>query len=140
MPVPPVTEPTAWNVLLSRYSDAATPAPVTVTAKDHGGGGKTRIDMWDGAKWVPVSGWIEGNKALIHPLFLADAKKFAKEKGITPRDCASRAMRGWWPWSRWTARCALPTSGPIPPSMHAAKRAQMPWPKAFGHPKAALPT
>jgi len=23
-------------------------APVTVTAKDHGGGGKTRIDMWDG--------------------------------------------------------------------------------------------
>jgi len=24
-------------------------APLTVTAKDHGGGGKTRIDMWDGS-------------------------------------------------------------------------------------------
>ncbi len=23
-------------------------APVTVTAADHGGGGKTRIEMWDG--------------------------------------------------------------------------------------------
>src|SRR5574337_561288 len=32
-------------------------APVTVTAKDHGGGGKTRIDMWDGSKWVPQSDW-----------------------------------------------------------------------------------
>ena len=28
-------------------------APVTVTAQDHGGGGKTRIEMWDGSKWVP---------------------------------------------------------------------------------------
>ena len=25
-------------------------APVTVTAQDHGGGGKTRIEMWDGQK------------------------------------------------------------------------------------------
>ena len=33
-------------------------APVTVTAKDHGGGGKTRIEMWDGAKWVPQTDWI----------------------------------------------------------------------------------
>ena len=27
-------------------------APVTVTPQDHGGGGKTRIEMWDGSKWV----------------------------------------------------------------------------------------
>ena len=33
-------------------------APVTVTAKDHGGGGETRIDMGDGTKWVPQSDWI----------------------------------------------------------------------------------
>jgi len=33
-------------------------APVTVTASDHGGGGKTRIEMWDGAKWVPQTDWI----------------------------------------------------------------------------------
>ena len=35
-------------------------APVTVTAKDHGGGGKTRIEMWDGTKWVPQTDWISG--------------------------------------------------------------------------------
>jgi len=33
-------------------------APVTVTAHDHGGGGKTRIEMWDGSKWVPQTDWI----------------------------------------------------------------------------------
>ncbi|WP_398472000.1 ABC transporter substrate-binding protein [Tardiphaga sp.] len=33
-------------------------APVTVSAKDHGGGGKTRIEMWDGSKWVPQTDWI----------------------------------------------------------------------------------
>ena len=29
-----------------------------MTAKDHGGGGKTRIEMWDGTKWVPQTDWI----------------------------------------------------------------------------------
>ncbi len=63
--------------------------PEIKTACDnHEGSGKVRIQQWDGAKWVPVSGWIEGNKALIHPLFQASAKQYAKEKGITPRDCA----------------------------------------------------
>jgi len=33
-------------------------APTTVTAKDHGGGGKTRIEMWDGKAWVPQTDWI----------------------------------------------------------------------------------
>ena len=35
-------------------------APVTVTAQDHGGGGKTRIEMWDGEKWVPQTDWSRG--------------------------------------------------------------------------------
>jgi branched-chain amino acid transport system substrate-binding protein len=33
-------------------------APVTVTSSDHGGGGKTRIEMWDGEKWIPQTEWI----------------------------------------------------------------------------------
>jgi branched-chain amino acid transport system substrate-binding protein len=37
-------------------------APVTVTAQDHGGGGKTRIEMWDGSKWVPQTDWIAAYK------------------------------------------------------------------------------
>jgi branched-chain amino acid transport system substrate-binding protein len=35
--------------------------PLTVTAKDHGGGGKTRIEMWDGTKWVVQSDWSADN-------------------------------------------------------------------------------
>ncbi len=33
-------------------------APITVTAEDHGGGGKTRIEMWNGETWVPQTDWI----------------------------------------------------------------------------------
>ena len=32
-------------------------APVTVTANDHGGGGKTRVEQWDGSNWVPLTDW-----------------------------------------------------------------------------------
>ena len=60
---------------------------IKTSCADHEGSGKVRIQQWDGAKWVPITGWIEGNKSLIHPLFQASAKQYAKEKGITPRDC-----------------------------------------------------
>ena len=63
--------------------------PEVKTACDnHEGSGKVKMQQWDGAKWVSLTDWIEGNKALIHPLFKADAAKYAKEKGITPRDCS----------------------------------------------------
>lgn len=61
---------------------------IKTSCDNHEGSGKVKIQQWDGAKWVPVSDWIEGNKALIHPLFQASAKQYAKEKGITPRDCS----------------------------------------------------
>lgn len=61
---------------------------VKTSCDNHEGSGKVRIQQWDGSKWVPVSEWLEGNKALIHPLFQASAKQYAKEKGITPRDCS----------------------------------------------------
>jgi branched-chain amino acid transport system substrate-binding protein len=64
---------------------------VKTSCDNHEGSGKVKIQQWDGAKWIPVSDWLEGNKALIHPLFQADAKRYAKEKGITPRDCAAEA-------------------------------------------------
>ena len=31
--------------------------PTTITAKDHGGGSRGRISMWDGSKWVAQSDW-----------------------------------------------------------------------------------
>jgi len=32
-------------------------APVTVTPQDHGGGGKTRVEQWNGETWVPMTDW-----------------------------------------------------------------------------------
>ena len=66
---------------------------VKTSCDNHEGSGKVKIQQWDGTKWVLVSDWLEGNKALIHPLFQADAKRYAKEKGITPRDCAAEAKK-----------------------------------------------
>ena len=53
-------------------------APVTVTAKDHGGGGKTRIDMWDGSKWVPQSGWISAYGDVVDAVVKEQSAEFAK--------------------------------------------------------------
>ena len=53
-------------------------APVTVTAKDHGGGGKTRIDMWDGAKWAPQTGWFSAYDDVIWELVKKESAEFAK--------------------------------------------------------------
>jgi branched-chain amino acid transport system substrate-binding protein len=55
-------------------------APVTVTAKDHGGGGKTRIDMWDGAKWVPETGWFSAYDDVVQEIVKKDSAEFAKSK------------------------------------------------------------
>ena len=53
-------------------------APMTVTAKDHGGGGKTRIEMWDGAKWVPQTDWIAGYQDIVGDVVKEQAAEFAK--------------------------------------------------------------
>ena len=53
-------------------------APVTVTAKDHGGGGKTRIDMWDGTKWVPQSDWIAAYSDEVEKVVKEQSAEFAK--------------------------------------------------------------
>jgi branched-chain amino acid transport system substrate-binding protein len=48
---------------------------LNVTAKDHGGGGKSRIDQWDGTKWVPQSDWIADYGDLV----LSTVKKHSAE-------------------------------------------------------------
>jgi branched-chain amino acid transport system substrate-binding protein len=53
-------------------------APITVTPKDHGGGGKTRIDMWDGTKWVPQTDWFADYTSLVNTLVKAHSAEFAK--------------------------------------------------------------
>jgi branched-chain amino acid transport system substrate-binding protein len=55
-------------------------APVTVTAKDHGGGGRTRIDMWDGTKWVPQSDWIAAYGDVVDAVVKEQSAEFAKSQ------------------------------------------------------------
>jgi branched-chain amino acid transport system substrate-binding protein len=53
-------------------------APVTVTAKDHGGGGKTRVDMWDGSKWVPQGDWIAAYTDVVWEVVKRESAEFKK--------------------------------------------------------------
>lgn len=54
-------------------------APVTVTAEDHGGGGKTRVEMWNGTSWEPQSDWISAYDDVIWDIVKRYSAEFAVE-------------------------------------------------------------
>jgi branched-chain amino acid transport system substrate-binding protein len=54
---------------------------LNVTSKDHGGGGKTRIEMWDGAKWVAQSDWFSDYNDLVWSTVKHHSGEFAKAAG-----------------------------------------------------------
>ena len=61
--------------------------PITLSYRDHEGGGGVKFQQWDGKQWNAISDWIATDPALVRPLVEASAAKYAQEKGITPRDC-----------------------------------------------------
>jgi len=62
--------------------------PLKTSCFDHEGGGQVKFQQWDGKKWNVITDWITADKALVRPMIEEDAAKYAKEKGITPRDCS----------------------------------------------------
>lgn len=54
-------------------------APVTVTEDDHGGGGKTRVEMWDGEQWVPQTDWIAAYQDVVWEVVKENSEEFAAE-------------------------------------------------------------
>lgn len=54
-------------------------APVTVTPQDHGGGGKTRIEQWDGANWVPLTDWSADYIDVVWEVIKESSAKFTVE-------------------------------------------------------------
>jgi branched-chain amino acid transport system substrate-binding protein len=64
---------------------------IKLSCADHEGGGRIRIQQWDGQKWAVISDWISADRALLRPIIEASAAKYAKEKGITPRNCEAEA-------------------------------------------------
>ena len=61
--------------------------PLTLSCRDHEGGGGVKFRQWDGTQWTVLTDWIAPDQALVRPLVEASAAKYAQEKGITPRDC-----------------------------------------------------
>lgn len=62
--------------------------PVKITCADHEGSGMLKFQQWDGAKWVSISDWIEPERARVRAKIEESSMAYAKEKGITPRDCS----------------------------------------------------
>ena len=61
--------------------------PITLSCRDHEGGGSVQFQQWDGTQWTVLTDWMAPDQALVRPLVEASAAKYAQEKGITPRDC-----------------------------------------------------
>jgi branched-chain amino acid transport system substrate-binding protein len=61
--------------------------PLTLSCRDHEGGGSVKFQQWDGTQWTVLTDWIAPDQALVRPLVEASAAKYAQDKGITPRDC-----------------------------------------------------
>ncbi|MCP5268477.1 MAG: ABC transporter substrate-binding protein [Zoogloeaceae bacterium] len=59
-----------------------------VTCLDHEGSGKVKFQQWDGKQWKVLTDWIDADKSIVRPMIEESAAKYAKEKGITPRDCS----------------------------------------------------
>ena len=61
--------------------------PLKVSCTDPEGGGAVKFMQWDGAKWKVVTDWISSDQSIVRPMIEQSAAQYAKEKGITPRDC-----------------------------------------------------
>ncbi len=61
--------------------------PLTLSCRDHEGGGSVKFRQWDGTQWTVLTDWIAPYQALVWPLVEASAAKYAQDNGITPRAC-----------------------------------------------------
>ena len=53
-------------------------APITLSAKDHEGGGSGRISQWDGTKWVPKTGWYSAYRDVVWDHVKKSAEEFQR--------------------------------------------------------------
>ena len=59
-----------------------------LSCMDHEGGGQVKFQEWDGKQWKVITDWISADQKLVRPMIESSAAQYAKEKGITPRDCS----------------------------------------------------
>ncbi|MFL6967579.1 ABC transporter substrate-binding protein [Pseudomonas alvandae] len=65
--------------------------PLQLSCSDHEGGGAVRFQQWDGTQWKLISDWVQADRALLRPIIEASSHQYAREKGITPRDCSKES-------------------------------------------------
>jgi branched-chain amino acid transport system substrate-binding protein len=65
--------------------------PIQLSCADHVGGGAVRFEQWDGKQFKVISDWVKADRALLRPIIEESSTKYAKEKGITVRDCDGEA-------------------------------------------------
>ncbi|MEQ8931990.1 MAG: ABC transporter substrate-binding protein [Nitratireductor sp.] len=77
-PVTPESMKTAYESI-SDFDGNGLMAPVTVTASDHGGGGKTRVEQWNGETWVPLTDWSADYTDVVWEVIKESSAKFTVE-------------------------------------------------------------
>ena len=82
----------ALNITQERMTELGLPdfgQPIQLSCANHGGGGQARLQQWDAAagKWSLVSDWITPDEEILEPLIEEDSMAYAREAGITPREC-----------------------------------------------------
>jgi len=76
------------NAYLKKLGATGFMQPLKVSCMDHEGGGAVKFQQWDGKQWKVITDWIPSDQKLVRPMIEASAAQYAKEKGITPRDCS----------------------------------------------------
>ena len=62
--------------------------PIKVSCMDHEGGGAVKFQQWDGKTWNLITDWIKSDQSIVRPMIEESAAAYAREKGITLRDCS----------------------------------------------------
>lgn len=77
-PLTPETMKAGYETI-SEFDGDGVMAPVTVTESDHGGGGKTRVEQWDGKTWVPLTDWSADYLDVVWEVIRESSEKFNVE-------------------------------------------------------------
>ncbi len=59
-----------------------------MSCTDHEGSGLAKFQQWDGKAWKVITDWITPDRELVRSMVEQSAAEYAKEKGLTLRDCA----------------------------------------------------
>ena len=76
------------NAYLKKLGASEFMQPLKVSCMDHEGGGAVKFQQWDGKQWKVITDWIASDQKIVRPMIEASAAQYAKEKGLTLRDCS----------------------------------------------------